>query len=180
MVQDWANPGTHLSVDLKVLLVSPERLANEAFLSGMSEIGCLSLAVIDEAHCISEWYKRNYTFLISQKIHIPAPWIFSHFYAVLFQYKDRSYAMLKTNSFVYFVNGANISFCLTALLLKPISPRSSIFGLQVSQWPPCLLITLPTSLPPFWFLEGPIISGPPTFAWAKFSRLHWNLKLYLP
>ena len=46
-----------LGGDADVLLVSPERLANEAFLEGllMPIADKLGLLVIDEAHCISDW-----------------------------------------------------------------------------------------------------------------------------
>ncbi|KAJ1401986.1 P-loop containing nucleoside triphosphate hydrolase [Sesbania bispinosa] len=40
---------------LKVLFVSPERFLNEEFLSTISAMSDVSLVVIDEAHCISEW-----------------------------------------------------------------------------------------------------------------------------
>lgn len=46
-----------LGGDADVLLVSPERLANEAFVEGllMPIADKLGLLVIDEAHCISDW-----------------------------------------------------------------------------------------------------------------------------
>ena len=41
---------------LKVLFVSPERLLNERFLNDLRLVpGGVSLAVVDEAHCVSEW-----------------------------------------------------------------------------------------------------------------------------
>ncbi|XP_027917156.1 ATP-dependent DNA helicase Q-like 5 isoform X2 [Vigna unguiculata] len=40
---------------IKVLFVSPERFLNEGFLSIISSLPAISLVVIDEAHCISEW-----------------------------------------------------------------------------------------------------------------------------
>jgi ATP-dependent DNA helicase Q4 len=41
---------------LKVLFVSPERLLNERFLHDLKFVpGGVSLAVVDEAHCVSEW-----------------------------------------------------------------------------------------------------------------------------
>ncbi|XP_068469456.1 ATP-dependent DNA helicase Q-like 5 isoform X1 [Phaseolus vulgaris] len=40
---------------IKVLFVSPERFLNEEFLSTISSLSAISLVVIDEAHCISEW-----------------------------------------------------------------------------------------------------------------------------
>ncbi|CAH1417293.1 unnamed protein product [Lactuca virosa] len=40
---------------LKVLFVSPERLLNAEFTSIFSTTSLISLVVIDEAHCISEW-----------------------------------------------------------------------------------------------------------------------------
>ncbi|KZV40014.1 ATP-dependent DNA helicase Q-like 5-like [Dorcoceras hygrometricum] len=40
---------------IKVLYVSPERFLNEEFMSIFSSTSMLSLVVIDEAHCVSEW-----------------------------------------------------------------------------------------------------------------------------
>ncbi|XP_038986815.1 ATP-dependent DNA helicase Q-like 5 isoform X2 [Phoenix dactylifera] len=44
-----------LGGDVKVLFVSPERFLNVDFLSIFEDALSISLAVIDEAHCISEW-----------------------------------------------------------------------------------------------------------------------------
>eukprot|EP00899_Mesostigma_viride_P022244 jgi/Mesvir1/3203/Mv16353-RA.1 len=40
---------------LKVLLVSPERLLSQRFLSALHRLPRISLAVVDEAHCVAEW-----------------------------------------------------------------------------------------------------------------------------
>ncbi|KAH9301583.1 hypothetical protein KI387_013166, partial [Taxus chinensis] len=40
---------------IKVLFISPERLLNEIFLLIMESIPLISLVVVDEAHCLSEW-----------------------------------------------------------------------------------------------------------------------------
>jgi superfamily II DNA helicase RecQ len=41
---------------IPVLFVSPERLLNERFLNDLRGVpGGVSLAVVDEAHCVSEW-----------------------------------------------------------------------------------------------------------------------------
>ena len=55
---DWTDVEARLSRnEIDILLISPERLANERFrshvLSSISER--ISLLVIDEAHCISDW-----------------------------------------------------------------------------------------------------------------------------
>ncbi|GAQ80266.1 Helicase conserved C-terminal domain containing protein [Klebsormidium nitens] len=41
--------------ELKVLFISPERLFSETFLAVMASLPPVSLAVVDEAHCVSEW-----------------------------------------------------------------------------------------------------------------------------
>ena len=41
--------------NLKLLYASPERLGNERFLATLQRAGTISLLVVDEAHCISEW-----------------------------------------------------------------------------------------------------------------------------
>ena len=55
---DWAVIEAQVSRDeIDILLISPERLANERFQEEvLSNIGAqLSLLVVDEAHCISDW-----------------------------------------------------------------------------------------------------------------------------
>ncbi|KAK9707092.1 hypothetical protein RND81_07G172100 [Saponaria officinalis] len=40
---------------IKVLFVSPERFLNEEFMSIITSCSLISLVVVDEAHCVSEW-----------------------------------------------------------------------------------------------------------------------------
>ncbi|KAL3501051.1 hypothetical protein ACH5RR_035500 [Cinchona calisaya] len=57
---------------LKVLFVSPERLLNTEFTSIFSGSSLLSLVVIDEAHCVSEWshnFRPSYMRLRASMLH---------------------------------------------------------------------------------------------------------------
>ncbi|XP_073036687.1 ATP-dependent DNA helicase Q-like 5 [Primulina eburnea] len=57
---------------IKVLFVSPERFLNEEFISIFSSTSILSLVVIDEAHCVSEWshnFRPSYMRLKGSLLH---------------------------------------------------------------------------------------------------------------
>ncbi len=59
--------------NLKLLYVSPEKLAGEAFMSAISQLD-ISLFAIDEAHCISSWghdFRPEYTRLKLLKTRFP-------------------------------------------------------------------------------------------------------------
>ncbi|XP_024025735.1 ATP-dependent DNA helicase Q-like 5 [Morus notabilis] len=63
--------------DIKVLFVSPERLLNAEFLSLFSANVSISLVVVDEAHCVSEWshnfrpsYMRLRASLLKAKLNV--------------------------------------------------------------------------------------------------------------
>lgn len=56
--EDWANVEATIQRDeVDILLISPERLANERFRTEVLArvAGRITLLVIDEAHCISDW-----------------------------------------------------------------------------------------------------------------------------
>src|SRR5205814_4588953 len=57
-LDDWAQVEAALSANkVDVLMISPERLGNAAFLEKLLPLfqGQIGLVVVDEAHCISDW-----------------------------------------------------------------------------------------------------------------------------
>lgn len=57
-IDDWDNVKQKvISGEVDILLISPERLANSQFVQEVLSYiaGSISLLVIDEAHCISDW-----------------------------------------------------------------------------------------------------------------------------
>jgi len=56
-VDNWADVEERLEAgEVDVLLISPERLANQQFLERvLPTLGAIGMVVVDEAHCISDW-----------------------------------------------------------------------------------------------------------------------------
>lgn len=76
--EDWDQVEQRLQADaIDVLIVSPERFANEAFLTGMliPRLTRVGLFVVDEAHCISDWghdFRPDYRRIVRILERLPA------------------------------------------------------------------------------------------------------------
>src|SRR5205814_1862098 len=77
-LDDWAQVEAALSANkVDVLMISPERLGNAAFLEKLLPLfqGQIGLFVVDEAHCISDWghdFRPDYRRIVQVMKRLPA------------------------------------------------------------------------------------------------------------